>query len=258
MKNKKGFTLVELLAVIVILAIIALIATPIVIKVIGTSEEGAAKVSASNYLKAVETSYAAYMMKNPGASYTTGKHTVSELETDLKVEVSGEVPKEGNVCIGNNGIITKASLKISKYVVSYDGKDATITDLEEVENITCEESETALDAKYFEFGTPTTSSTTDYTTLGKNVFATLYSDGITGGVCINDGDLFCLQRNDFDNSKELLKTHFGEDSCTDNGAEITCSGGGFYCGARSDGNVLSANFSTGACAASPDGTFSCS
>ena len=32
--NKKGFTLVELLAVIVILAIIALIATPIVINII--------------------------------------------------------------------------------------------------------------------------------------------------------------------------------------------------------------------------------
>ncbi len=114
-------------------------------------------------------------------------------------------------------------------VLKDDLEEPDIEDLEEVEDITCEESETALVAKYFEFGTPTTSSTTDYTTLGKNVFATLYSDGITGGVCINDGDLFCLQRNDYDNSKELLKAHFGENSCTDNGSYFKCSDDDFTC-----------------------------
>ena len=38
--NKKGFTLVELLAVIVILAVIALIATPIVLNLIKTAKKG--------------------------------------------------------------------------------------------------------------------------------------------------------------------------------------------------------------------------
>lgn len=55
--NKKGFTLVELLAVIVILAIIALIATPIVLNVINEAQEGADARSVEAYAKAVETKY---------------------------------------------------------------------------------------------------------------------------------------------------------------------------------------------------------
>ena len=46
MKSRKGFTLVELLAVIVILAIIALIATPIILGVIDTARRGSAEASA--------------------------------------------------------------------------------------------------------------------------------------------------------------------------------------------------------------------
>ena len=45
-KRNKGFTLVELLAVIVILALIALIATPIILNVINDAKKQAAKDSA--------------------------------------------------------------------------------------------------------------------------------------------------------------------------------------------------------------------
>ena len=51
---KKGFTLIELLAVIVILAIIALIATPVILNIINDAREGAQKISAKNYARAVE------------------------------------------------------------------------------------------------------------------------------------------------------------------------------------------------------------
>lgn len=59
---KKGFTLVELLAVIVILAIIALIATPIVLNVINQAQEGADLRSVEGYAKALETAYYADVM----------------------------------------------------------------------------------------------------------------------------------------------------------------------------------------------------
>ena len=59
---KKGFTLVELLAVIVILAIIALIATPIVLNVINQTQEGADLRSVEGYAKALETAYYADVM----------------------------------------------------------------------------------------------------------------------------------------------------------------------------------------------------
>ena len=60
MKNKeKGFTLVELLAVIVILAVIALIAIPVILNLIESSRRGAAIATVNNYVKTVEKTIAA-------------------------------------------------------------------------------------------------------------------------------------------------------------------------------------------------------
>ena len=55
---KNAFTLIELLAVIVILAIITLIATPIVINIIEDSKQSSVLRSAKFYLDAVEFSIA--------------------------------------------------------------------------------------------------------------------------------------------------------------------------------------------------------
>ncbi len=75
---------------------------------------------------------------------------------------------------------------------------------------------------YFAFGTPTTASTTDYTTLGKNVFAGLGEDG-SKGVCINDNGLFCIKANDYDNSVLALINHFGSDICGKDSESFVCS-----------------------------------
>ena len=56
--NKKGLTLIELLAVIVILALIALIATPIVTNIINDARKEAAKDSTYEYVKAIENKIA--------------------------------------------------------------------------------------------------------------------------------------------------------------------------------------------------------
>ena len=136
--KKKGFTLIELLAVIVILAIIALIATPMVLNTIDDARKGAAKSSAYSYIEEVETEVAKYMLDNNGVRYSAGKYDISTLRTDLKVEVKGDAPSAGNICIGSNGTVTKASLKINNYVVNYDGKETTTTDLDEVEDIACD------------------------------------------------------------------------------------------------------------------------
>lgn len=110
---------------------------------------------------------------------------------------------------------------------------------------------------YYAFGTPTTSSTTDYTTLGKNVFARLGSDD-SHGVCINDNGLFCLNTNDYDNSVAALKAHFGESSCTDSGSDVQCNSGAFYCLAASNGYVGCSDISTtNNCYAHFNGSFSC-
>ena len=89
---------------------------------------------------------------------------------------------------------------------------------------------------YYAYGTPTTTSSTDYATLGKNVFVRLGSDN-SKAVCINNIGLFCIKPNDYDNSVLALKNHFGESACTDSGSLFYCNSDAFNFIAYSNGNV---------------------
>ena len=81
MKNKKGFTLIELIAVLVILAIILLISVPIVIGIVKKTQLSANKRSVDYYGKSVEIAFANYLLEN-------GKSP--ESFDDLKIEYSGK------------------------------------------------------------------------------------------------------------------------------------------------------------------------
>ena len=96
---------------------------------------------------------------------------------------------------------------------------------------------------YFAYGTPTIASTTDYTTLGKKVFAALDTTGAKG-VCINDNGLFCIKLNDYDNSVLALKNHFGESVCIPSGSSFSCRSDAFGCSAGSFGTVHCIDSST--------------
>ena len=65
-KMKKAFTLIELLAVIIILAIIALIATPIVLDVINDARKSASKSAAALVLDSAKLYYAEQYIKPNG------------------------------------------------------------------------------------------------------------------------------------------------------------------------------------------------
>ena len=99
---------------------------------------------------------------------------------------------------------------------------------------------------YYAFGTPTTASTTDYTTVGKNAFAALDTNN-TKGVCINDNGLFCIKSNDYDNSVLALKNHFGESACSGDDSELDCDSAAFNCSAASDGTVYCCDDSAHEC-----------
>ena len=114
---------------------------------------------------------------------------------------------------------------------------------------------------YFAFGTPTTESTTDYTTLGKNVFSGLGEDG-SKGVCIVDNGLFCIKANDYDNSVAALISHFGEDICGKDPASYVCGeddGISPSCNASVHGDVRCWDYTYGEekCDSNRDGTFEC-
>jgi len=114
MKEKnKGFTLVELLAVIVILALIALIATPIILNVINDAKKQAAKDSAYGYMDAVEKYIVSSELEDE--SIQDGTYRVEDL--NKKISVKGSTPDNGNIEIKNKEV-KSYDIGIDGYVVS--------------------------------------------------------------------------------------------------------------------------------------------
>ena len=79
-KNRKGFTLIELIAVLVILAVLALIVTPLVMNIVKKTKDSANKRSVDAYGKAVELSVATYLLDT---------HEYPETLDNLTVEYRG-------------------------------------------------------------------------------------------------------------------------------------------------------------------------
>ena len=156
----------------------------------------------------------------------------------------------------------KLTLELIKSYAGDTDMDVTITctiDENAIERESLAEEENAYVSPftYYAFGTPTTASTPDYTTLGKNVFAGLGEDNSLG-VCINDNGLFCLKNNDYENSVALLKEHFGEDSCNSYSSHTHCESTSFSCSAYSDGEVYCYDIADDAdCTVSFDGSVDC-
>ena len=157
--KKKGFTLIELLAVIVVLAIIALIATPIVLNLINNAKEGAAKSSATAYVKAVENGVVQELVKNSNEKYTgsfyidsTGKlqgtsncktihdekYNIDIVECPkITVDVSGKLPESGSyVVLDENGTVTSGYFTIDGYYIEYSNGVAKVLSNKEKEQET--------------------------------------------------------------------------------------------------------------------------
>ena len=115
MKEKnKGFTLVELLAVIVILALIALIATPIILNVINDAKKQAAKDSAYGYMDAVEKYIVSSELEDKSIQDRT--YSVEDLNS-MGVSIKGSTPDNGTIKIENKEV-KSYDIGIDGYVVS--------------------------------------------------------------------------------------------------------------------------------------------
>ncbi len=91
---KRGFTVIELLAVIVILGIITLMSVPIIINIIEDSKKGAFKASVQNLFSAYET----YDLKNIFEMEENEKISIVDLPLTNKGNfISGKVYREKNV-----------------------------------------------------------------------------------------------------------------------------------------------------------------
>ena len=109
--RKKGFTLVELLAVIVILSVIALIAIPLILNIVSDAKKSALKDSTYTLVKAAENYLSMEQIHGKEIDWKTNKITnekyisfnLSNEEDVKKLLVKGKIPKKGRVEITNKG-----------------------------------------------------------------------------------------------------------------------------------------------------------
>ena len=122
MLNKKAFTLTELLAVIVIIALIGTITTPIMLNVINTSKENAFKDDAIALNRAAQNYHAAssiastvklpllitFKDKKEENKFLDNTANTCETSNERMLDYSGKNPDSGNIYIDKNGDISIA------------------------------------------------------------------------------------------------------------------------------------------------------
>ena len=115
--KRKGFTLIEILAVIVILAIIALIATPVIYKIINDARVSAFKNKIYAIDKASNTYYENLILEGNEEEFTKGLDGTYSLTLDLskqsdkeKLEIKGKTISKGLVTITDEGKISITAL----------------------------------------------------------------------------------------------------------------------------------------------------
>ncbi|HOZ54379.1 MAG TPA: leucine-rich repeat domain-containing protein [Bacilli bacterium] len=134
--NKKGFTLIELIAVIVILSIILLIAIPKITEVVNTSKKESLVSSTKILAKAIQSDFLSsgktrYMLDDEGILYRCSDDLCSEENREI-VKYSGKLKsKEGAVilvALGNGEVILQAGGTIcdksEKYCIQTDNNKA--------------------------------------------------------------------------------------------------------------------------------------
>ena len=102
---KKGFTLVELLAVIIILGILSVLIVPKVVDTLNDSEEKTNLASAEGLLKAAEYKYQDNEIK--GISESIKVDYTNNINTD-KLDFNGKKPEEGQIKITQDGKVSMA------------------------------------------------------------------------------------------------------------------------------------------------------
>ena len=114
--KKKGFTLIELIAVLVIMAIIALIVTPLVMSIIKKAKISARKRSVDAYGRSVELAIASYLLD-------TGTFPTNEELSNLQIEYSGSTVVCNVMAMKENGGLYLSECKVNNVDVKDNSTD---------------------------------------------------------------------------------------------------------------------------------------
>lgn len=129
---KKGFTLVELLAVIIILGVLSVLIVPKVISTLNDSEHKANQASAYGLLKAAQYKFQDNEIK--GITETLKIDYTNNIGVD-ELDYDGKKPEKGYINIGESGLVTMA-IKIGDKCYKKDFSSKEIIELPYNEN-TC-------------------------------------------------------------------------------------------------------------------------
>ncbi len=130
MKNRKGFTLVELLAVIAILAILVIIALPNVMGMFNDAKKNSFTTELKNIYKVAQQQWMTDSM------LTTGEQTYSRCKTctGKSLQLSGRTELDYYIKIDKSGKVVKYYATDGTYQFSYDG-DLLATQINNVEEV---------------------------------------------------------------------------------------------------------------------------
>ena len=126
MGRRNGFTLVELLAIIVILGVIAVIVIPKIVDTVENAKVDSVAVSAKGFSEAItkyymennKTSYQDMVNENYGlkmtGSYVVSNGHITRGDDDFLIPINGAIPTSGNLEIVS-GVVVSGCLTIGKY-----------------------------------------------------------------------------------------------------------------------------------------------
>ena len=178
MKKRKGFTLIEVIAVLVILSIIFLIVTPLVMNIIRKSKDSANKRSIDAYGRSVEYAVATYMLDD--TEFPTSFDDISIEYRGSKVECAVNIVNyDGSVfldkCAVNGKLIKDSKFNSGYYQYGKDTNNYMFTlykDVTEVINNT-----SGSGSAYN--NTNSTSSNVSYNPSGNSNLETVTYNGIS-------------------------------------------------------------------------------
>lgn len=128
MKNK-GFTLAELIGVIVVLGVIAVIAIPVVGKIIEDSKIETAKAGANSIIRSAQEYYANVMADK--GKFTPVTLDIVDSIKDGTLEMEGTLPQGGTVSIDHDSTI-QVYMIVDNYCIKANSNSDKVT-AEEVE-----------------------------------------------------------------------------------------------------------------------------
>ena len=129
MKHNKGFTLIEIMGVIIIIGFLALIITPMISKIVERAKYKAANESAKEYISAVSNAVAAGELTGNRIKTKTLQTNVTD-EDLAKVTVGGMKPSYTYIEFDNYMNIKTAKLCMNGYSIDYNNGALTESNLD--------------------------------------------------------------------------------------------------------------------------------